>query len=663
MNKTTNILSLCASLYSFTIFIFGLVLTCSNSTVSAETYLSADLVRGNKDEVVQIPVFFETNETVVGADIIIIFDEEEVQLGEILAGNSISNHDIYDDQSTPGELKLTILSMTNEPLSDGNLSLLSFLLLKDYSEPTDAVTVDLTESLLISQSATPFNVSPISPVTDISLNFPLEPNGDTFAIDREIQFSAETDGTLTSYRWNMGDQESFIESNSSLAYTYEKPGVYLVTVEASNQYGQFLKSFEITVQDHLWDYDSDDLGYGWKSFEWFGTFFSQSNSNWIYHEDLGWLFRYGETIDTTWIWSEIWGWGWTNYNVFPYLIHSSGDWLFYLKGSSNPIRYYDYGLKSWLDDSGVKNFQTNVTVGSNGGGQTVGINKYYHGDNVAIVAKPANGYVFSGWEGDYNSGLNPLLIIKPEKDVSIQAKFVAINDLFKFGPSVLNLNHLSPEVAEKAVSKVLLKGNSEYLYSGDALEFELFSEGMNTNDATLSDGASNPTLTDFSGVFGENSAQIKHTHLSLSYEKKKFEFLLEGIRKLGYYKFTKSDIVDSIECSIMEVNATLEHSEKRWLSQDIAGNVWLIQSEVNGQLTQKHPTILLPFNIADSWKSWPDGFAVPADFCLGIKHSFSFRSLDSQISENCWAFILHRSKMNGQNEIYSPSHGLVKISK
>ena len=113
----------------FSLFALFFIFLSNSFHASGGTYLSADLVSGKKGDLVQIPIFFETNETIVGADILINFDPDDLELGDILAGNSISNHEIYDDQSVSGELKITILSMTNDSLSDGNLSSLSFLLL------------------------------------------------------------------------------------------------------------------------------------------------------------------------------------------------------------------------------------------------------------------------------------------------------------------------------------------------------------------------------------------------------------------------------------------------------------------------------------------------------------------------------------------------------
>ncbi|MBT3568562.1 MAG: hypothetical protein HN494_06935, partial [Opitutae bacterium] len=67
----------------------------------------------------------------------------------------------------------------------------------------------------------------------------------------------------------------------------------------------------------------------------------------IYHESLGWLYRVGDTVDDTWLWSEDADWAWTAELAFPYLFQKDKGWLYYMKGSSNPKWFYDYGQGKW----------------------------------------------------------------------------------------------------------------------------------------------------------------------------------------------------------------------------------------------------------------------------------------------------------------------------
>jgi len=639
----------------FSLFALFFIFLCNSFHASADTYLSADLVSGKKGDLVQIPIFFETNETIVGADILINFDPDDLELGDILAGNSISNHEIYDDQSVSGELKITILSMTNDSLSDGNLSSLSFLLLRDYDQPTNAVTVDLSESLLISKTSTPFETKPILPITDLTLSFPQESSADTFAINREIQFSLDSDGSLTNYSWSIADQENSLEGNSSFAYTFNQPGVHLITINASNQYGILEKTFEINIQNYLWHSDSVDLGNGWRSFDWFGHFYSVPDSNWIYHEHLGWLYLSGNTVDSTWMWSEIWGWGWTNFSVYPYLALSSGDWLYYLKGSSSPIRFYDYGLKSWAEFDFANYFTVKVSNNKNNVGSTFGPSKFYLGDNVALVAKPSSGFVFAGWEGDFKSGINPLVIKKPSSNITLSAKFVSISELINDGVSTINLSHLThlnAEEKQKAISQVLLLGYSEYVDSGDASVFDLFSNDSSNLDPNL-----------LKASFTSESSSIRHSHLDIDNQSDKIEFLVNNSRRVGSVRFSGTEEIRSVNCAVMEINASRDHFEKRWLAQDEEGNVWLINSEVNNKTTQTVPTVILPNEISSNWKSWPSSYGVPSDSSVLTDFPFNIRPFTSKVVKNCLAISLNRTHFEEQKEVYSPGKGLVKISK
>ena len=117
---------------------------------------------------------------------------------------------------------------------------------------------------------------------------------------------------------------------------------------ASNFLGTKTSVKRVSVSAPYWSIDSTDLGLGWKSFEWFGSFYPNEGNNWLFHEDLGWLYRKGETIDDTWFWSERWKWTWTSSQLYPYLSESDGNWMYYLKGTVNPVRFFDYGQSQWL---------------------------------------------------------------------------------------------------------------------------------------------------------------------------------------------------------------------------------------------------------------------------------------------------------------------------
>jgi len=55
---------------------------------------------------------------------------------------------------------------------------------------------------------------------------------------------------------------------------------------------------------------STDHGGGWKSFDWFGPYWEGNGTDWIYHHELGWLYRQGASTDSIWLWKSHFGWFW-----------------------------------------------------------------------------------------------------------------------------------------------------------------------------------------------------------------------------------------------------------------------------------------------------------------------------------------------------------------
>ena len=661
MKLDSQIQSTLRNLFLFPLFSF-LYLLANPHGLFGETYLATPPFKGEAGDVVQIPIFFETNESIVGADIVLHYDETVLQLGEMAAGNSVSNHDIYDDQATDGELKITILSMTNDVLQDGNLSLLSFLLLEDIVEETQAVTVDVDQSMFIAASTDPFVVSPILPISDLNLSFPLDPNGDTFAKDREILFSINTDGSLASYSWSMGDNSSLIEGNSSVLYSYNAPGTYLVTVYANNLLGSYEKSFEISVDEPFWQFDAEELGMGWKSFDWFGEYYPVTGSNWMFHINLGWLYRAGDTIDSTWLWSENWGWGWISRETYPHFFLSSEDWIYYFKGTSDPIRYYDFGLLKWIEVDKSHRITVNLSSADNSQGTAMGPSTFYHGDSAVFVAKPKPGYLFAGWKGSVESGKNPLFINKPTEEISLVAHFTSIKEIIQGGTSSLNLDHLDSVTQQKAIAEILLLGSSSYITSGDAPEFDLKNMASNPAGSSTVFDTPNHSWGSSTGIFGDQSHTISHPFFPLPEDLKQVELLENNSKYLGTVESNGTALVDSINCSILQIKSSKDRQEKRWVAQDLSGNVWLIQSEVNGVKYQQRPTLLLPSTIKTGISSLPPMHAMPTDFSAIVDYPFSIRPFNAKVAENCLSLRLNRTDLGEQLEVYSHGKGLVKIS-
>lgn len=146
-----------------------------------------------------------------------------------------------------------------------------------------------------------------------------------------------------------------------------------------------------------------DHGAGWKSFDWFGYFYDSANP-WVFHADLGWVYREGDGTDSIWLYFpgngligegqsvptyEEWvaggqevpsdmvftggtpwfdestgqrrqprevygmiygkegGWTWTKKTTYPYLYDSSaGSWKYFLRSESSKL-LFNYSIGSW----------------------------------------------------------------------------------------------------------------------------------------------------------------------------------------------------------------------------------------------------------------------------------------------------------------------------
>ncbi|MDC0157824.1 formylglycine-generating enzyme family protein, partial [Verrucomicrobia bacterium] len=91
----------------------------------------------------------------------------------------------------------------------------------------------------------------------------------------------------------------------------------------------------------------NDLGNNWKQSTWFGTYLD-SNSSWIYHDALGWVYPVNSGGNENWLYQSTLGWMWTNQSVYPYLYQNSNNGWIYL---SNQL-YYSSSSSSWINWGG-----------------------------------------------------------------------------------------------------------------------------------------------------------------------------------------------------------------------------------------------------------------------------------------------------------------------
>jgi hypothetical protein len=103
----------------------------------------------------------------------------------------------------------------------------------------------------------------------------------------------------------------------------------LITI---NQDTSIVANFSLTgtnnTSNNSWS-SAVNLGNGWRSFSWFGEFFEVSQ-NWIYHAKMGWLYRFGDDLNSLWFYSPQHGWLFTSKSIFPYLYgHNLKAWLYW----------------------------------------------------------------------------------------------------------------------------------------------------------------------------------------------------------------------------------------------------------------------------------------------------------------------------------------------
>jgi len=94
---------------------------------------------------------------------------------------------------------------------------------------------------------------------------------------------------------------------------------------------------------------------GWWESPWFGTYY-KSESGWLLHLDLGWVYPSPGDKDSLWFWKEKLGWVWTDPGLYSFIFSDeSGHWLYFFGEYKKNRLLYDYGDEEWfdLDDSSI----------------------------------------------------------------------------------------------------------------------------------------------------------------------------------------------------------------------------------------------------------------------------------------------------------------------
>jgi len=93
--------------------------------------------------------------------------------------------------------------------------------------------------------------------------------------------------------------------------------------------------------------DSTNLQDAWWSNPWLGNYWKQKNSNWIFHEKLGWSFITRQETTSVWLWIEkLDHWFWTSQTTYPYIYSSTEGWHWILLERSNPNMLFIYRFET-----------------------------------------------------------------------------------------------------------------------------------------------------------------------------------------------------------------------------------------------------------------------------------------------------------------------------
>jgi hypothetical protein len=87
---------------------------------------------------------------------------------------------------------------------------------------------------------------------------------------------------------------------------------------------------------------------GWYQSDWFGTF-KRANDNWIYHEELTWLYVASSDSTGSWFWSDKLGWGWTRKDLWPYIWTNNPEgWVYFFGNKDETLTFWDYTNGKYL---------------------------------------------------------------------------------------------------------------------------------------------------------------------------------------------------------------------------------------------------------------------------------------------------------------------------
>lgn len=456
---------------------------------------------------------------------------------------------------------------------------------------------------------------------------------------------------------------NYAQVGTSLSFPDNQGNSWMSTGESflpANVSPQIHKAESVHLAFPLTGWNQAYLNTDWKTSSWLGNYQTGSQP-WVYHSSLGWLFLQQLAIDSIWVWHEELGWFWTNAQSFPYVFQRSIDsWLFLDWEGKDHTLAYDFSNFVWFE-LGRPWRSLVVTNETPWGGTVTAPAKFRKGDSISLVAVAVPGYIFSGWSGDHAGSANPLILSKLDSSIELQASFTPISEAIHSALDRPYFDHLTTVSQKKqAHLELALFGDTELISTGESNPYEFSPQG--NKETRLRVALGQVDSSEMVGVFETGSHLLTHPVMPWTMGNS-FSVELEGSSR-GIVNITvlEGDNVHGISSTLLTLTYPDKQIEKRALAQDNQGNVWLMESSMDGNPLQDAPFILLPQNIEPSWHSWSPAFGIPDDFTVILDHSSALRTSIYGSIPNTTTLLLHREKRQSQNETYAPGLGLIKIS-
>ena len=95
-------------------------------------------------------------------------------------------------------------------------------------------------------------------------------------------------------------------------------------------------------------FGANALGDNWYKSDWFGTF-KHVKDEWIFHQELGWIYQGPLGQNGIWFWSSSMEWCWTRSDLWPYLwFNKHGNWMYYFGVNQERPTFWNYSTKSYF---------------------------------------------------------------------------------------------------------------------------------------------------------------------------------------------------------------------------------------------------------------------------------------------------------------------------